>query len=684
MKSLFLLIILVLFGSSSFGKEVNIDSVLFDLKKETDPVKGILLHFEASDYFHQPENSVECLRHLTEAKEIASAIGNDTLIAQSLMKIGVMYYHFENGPAALDNFNQALLIENGTNPGQKVRINNMMGVIFLRFEEYDKSVDAFKKAVVYHQLEGAERIEAFYNNVALAYTELYEFDSSLFYHQKCMAIRSEKGDDFGMGQSYNNMGSMFYKMEEYDSALLYFQKGLELRESATPYVETSIYESKINVGKALVALKQYRAAELILLESQKYAQANDHPDLNLRILEQLLRLYSETRNYQNAYENSRAYYGLRDSLFGMDQREEIIRLNHENIYAQKVMHDSLIAKEKEKARIEREAKEQELREEKETTSKMIQMGLLLAVVLMLGIIVLGYRNYKSKQKAAEEILFQKQQVEHQRDVANEQRDIAERQKERLRVVNQEITDSITYAERIQKAILPSMEVVLQALPKSFVYYQPKAIVAGDFYWVHEVDGQVYFAAADCTGHGVPGAMVSVICSNALNRSVDEFGLRDPGKILDKTTELLIETFVKSNENVKDGMDISLCCLNRKSGELLYSGANNPLYIITKKSELLELKATKQPIGWVENKVAFETKKLELNKGDLLYSFTDGFADQFGGPKGKKYKYNTLKKFLLSISSDSMDDQKNKLSQEFEGWKGDLEQLDDICIIGVEV
>ncbi|MBL4593114.1 MAG: SpoIIE family protein phosphatase [Flavobacteriales bacterium] len=264
----------------------------------------------------------------------------------------------------------------------------------------------------------------------------------------------------------------------------------------------------------------------------------------------------------------------------------------------------------------------------------------------------------------------------------------------LKASNDEIKASINYAKRIQQAILPPMSLIEDNLPQSFIYYRPKDIIAGDFYWMHllpqpngwDVDGDiVLFAAADCTGHGVPGAMVSVVCNNALNQSVKEFGITQPSLILEKSRDLVIETFAESIENVQDGMDISIRSLNRKTNELQYAGANNPIWIIRKNgTEVEEIKANKQPIGKCDLMNPFTNHTIQLNKGDTIYLFSDGYADQFGGPKGKKFKSKPFKNLLLSISNKPLNQQKELLNTHFEEWKGELEQIDDVCVIGVRI
>jgi serine phosphatase RsbU (regulator of sigma subunit) len=257
----------------------------------------------------------------------------------------------------------------------------------------------------------------------------------------------------------------------------------------------------------------------------------------------------------------------------------------------------------------------------------------------------------------------------------------------------EIQDSINYAKRIQIAILPPLKSISDALPNSFVFYQPKDVVAGDFYWFEKIERQLLIAAADCTGHGVPGAMVSVICNNSLNRSFREYHLTQPNDILDKTREIVIAEFEKSEEEVKDGMDISMVSINMEKKfegdnahlEILWSGANNPLWVVRKyASEVEEYKGDKQPIGKYSSPKPFTLHSIKIYEGDTFYLFTDGFADQFGGPKGKKYMYKAFKELLLSIHNLPMDEQKDYLGNSLLKWRGDLEQVDDICVIGVRL
>ncbi len=252
--------------------------------------------------------------------------------------------------------------------------------------------------------------------------------------------------------------------------------------------------------------------------------------------------------------------------------------------------------------------------------------------------------------------------------------------------NSQITDSIKYAKHIQNAILPSVSVFKKYLKESFVFYKPKDIVAGDFYWFEkQQDGLILFAAADSTGHGVPGAMVSVICTNALNQAVKEHGLKDPGQILDKVRELVIECFQKSERDVKDGMDISLCSIDLNDRTVKWAGANNPLWIIKNNSdEVMIVKPDKQSVAITEKPLPFTTHTVMLDEGDCFYLFTDGYVDQFGGESAKKFMQKRLKELLLRIYKKPMELQKKLIHDNLLTWMGNLEQVDDICFVGIKL
>lgn len=250
--------------------------------------------------------------------------------------------------------------------------------------------------------------------------------------------------------------------------------------------------------------------------------------------------------------------------------------------------------------------------------------------------------------------------------------------------NHEIVESIQYARFIQQALLP-LESEIQASfdAHAFVYYAPKDIIAGDFFWFEKREHLSWFAVADCTGHGVPGAMVSVLCINALYQSLALNPDQSTGVLLDHVRELVVQTLTKEARSVKDGMDISLACFNHKTKTLQWTGANNPLWIF-RGEDILITNPDKQPVGQFDGAKSFTTHEIQLETNDWIILFSDGYADQFGGPKNKKYKYATLKDFILAHKDKSGSELKQELKTEFENWKGNHEQTDDVCVMGIRV
>ncbi|MCK4661510.1 MAG: PAS domain S-box protein [Bacteroidales bacterium] len=286
----------------------------------------------------------------------------------------------------------------------------------------------------------------------------------------------------------------------------------------------------------------------------------------------------------------------------------------------------------------------------------------------------------SKLKNAEE------QIEAQKDEIQAQRDLAVNQRDELSFQKQEIIDSIIYAKRIQNAILPSKVIIDKMLSEYFILYEPRDIVSGDFYWITNVNGKTIVAATDCTGHGVPGAFMSLIGITFLNEIVNNIKNIKPNVILNKLREYIISSLQQTGREgeARDGMDISLCIIDWEKNILQYSGANNPLFIISN-NELTEIKADKMPISiHRRGHESFTNHTIHYNNGDIIYMFTDGYTDQFGGPNGKKFKIQKFKDLLLSIKNIDMIDQNKLLRNTLRNWQGKLEQVDDILVMGIKL
>jgi serine phosphatase RsbU (regulator of sigma subunit) len=300
--------------------------------------------------------------------------------------------------------------------------------------------------------------------------------------------------------------------------------------------------------------------------------------------------------------------------------------------------------------------------------------------------VLGHALLKMRDELAEnERVLEQKVIERTEEVVRQKEEI-ENQRQKLEELYKDVTDSIRYAKRLQDSILPPESFVKQLLPESFVLFRPKDIVSGDFYWMEETNNKILFSAVDCTGHGVPGAFMSIVGANALNQAVAASKLDTPGLILDELHRLSSEALNKTSDekSVRDGMDLAMCALSKDYKTLEYAGANNPLYIL-RNDEIIQIKADKFPIGGFEvGQHNYATHKFDLQDGDMIYIFSDGYADQFGGSKGKKFMYRQFREVLMDIRNLPMNKQKQELERIMEEWKGTYEQVDDVLVIGVKI
>ena len=430
------------------------------------------------------------------------------------------------------------------------------------------------------------------------------------------------------------------ELKQFDKAMTYFMQALDIRKSMdNPHGVVTTY---INIASNYLNQRNYAKAREYFLLSIPISKEIGNKESLKYVYEKLSGLEETLSNTAAAFEYYKLYISYKDSIDNTDharmQTELELNYNYD--------------KEKERLRL--------LQEKKEERATIILYSVVGVLFLILVFSVLLYKRWR---------------------YAQQQQAIIEEKNELVQLKNDEILDSINYAKRIQTAILPSSEQNTALFPNHFVTFFPKDIVAGDFYWLEETPNHIFIAAADCTGHGVPGAMMSVVCHNALNRSVKEFQLTLPGEILDKTREIIIEELSKSEQQVRDGMDISLCVIDRQKKEMHWAGANNPLWVYRAgKKELEEWKGDKQPIGSHWELQPFTSHVIPISTEDRLYLFSDGYVDQFGGPHGKKLMSKVFKQLILDSAHMDLVAQQHYLEAYFNDWKGDLPQVDDVCLI----
>lgn len=601
-------------------------------------------------------NITKALEFYKRSLKIREDMQDKNAISASLSNIGLAYDYIGDYPKALDHFLRSLRMseETGDENGSASTYVSI-GNVYIDLKNYPKALEYQQEALKRFLKTGKKAgISAAYGNIGNVYNVQGNYSLALEYYEKSAAIVQEAGDKLGIGRALSNVANAHHKMGNYSKAEEYYIETLRLREEIGN--KNGIVNSTVGLAEIYTKTGKYDKALFYLNYGLKIAKEINAKDLIEQNYQGLAEACEKMNRHDKALEYFKMYSDMRDTLLGEENAKYISRMGAMYDSERKDNEINLLNKDKEK----QEALRVSERKKQRVITIVVSIGLFFVLIFAFFI----YRSYRQKQKDNVEITRQKEIIEEK---------------------NKEVHDSITYAKRIQAAILPPDKLVTTQLGNSFVLFKPKDIVSGDFYWIETAGEKTLLAAVDCTGHGVPGAMVSVVGYNALNSCVKEFGLTEPAAILDKLTSLVEETFDRSDSNVKDGMDISLICLEKKNGKksLEFAGANNPLWLV-RKGKVEEIKGDKQPIGKFDQRKPFRNHKLELEKGDNIYLFTDGFADQFGGPKGKKFKYKQLGDLLLEIRDKDMNAQKELLHSAFENWRTGLEQVDDVCIIGLKI
>lgn len=625
---------------NTIEQKINVGDLMLDLE----PLEALKYYKQAHEKAIQnkePLNEAICLTKLGNANfilgdfpvalnyqikalEIYESQKKDSLVAEQLSKIGSVYYFSKQNELddAFYYYNEAFKKFNTLGYKDQAAFNlNYTGYIVWAKGNKKEALNIHQEALkIFESINNQKGIATCLSDIGFTLNSLGNYKEALEYHFQALLIEQNIQESGMEIPTLNNIGISYQNLGDYKKALEYSLKSLNMAENRN------------------ITLRAQEACET------------------------LHKTYKKLNDYQNAYKMHLRYKALTDSLNNEAKVKKLTQLKMQHNF-EKI----------EKQREFEQAKKDALREAEVSYQKIVRNSLFIGILLVVALTINVYRNYRLKNISHKELSIKNKVISNQ--------------KHEVEVKNKKITDSITYAKRLQNAILPPTKLIKEHLPQSFIYYKPKDIVAGDFYWFEEIDGLIYIAVADCTGHGVPGAMVSMVCHSALNRSLKEFDLRLTNEILDKSRELVINTFDKSEEEVQDGMYIALCCIDPIQRKLYFSGANNPLYFIPGKTILNQeptlevIKQDKQPIGKHIKEHAFNRTEIELNVNDTFYLFTDGFADQFGGPKNAKYKYKPFKEFLSSICHLPLGEQESLINQEFNAWKGTYEQIDDVCIIG---
>jgi serine phosphatase RsbU (regulator of sigma subunit) len=484
------------------------------------------------------------------------------------------------------------------------------------------------------------------------YGEAGKYDSAMMFLNVALPAFKEQQYTYAEGMTYALIGQMKDSQKDYKGSLESLDQAMKLFKEIGQLYGIGVGYQAIgktyeDMGDKKKALENYLAAYDIHLKRNAYDNLKE-------VCNHIASIYKAQGDYENALAYHEKYMDYKDSVFNEKSRKQLLELD---------------------TKFQTESKEKEIAlknlELEKTNSEVKSKNIFIYVFagVSLVFLVMGFfvwRQYRAKKLAAHKVMLQKNIIEEK---------------------NKSIMDSIRYAQFIQQSIMPDEDMTYQLLRESFILYKPKDVVSGDFYWIVAVGDYTYIAAVDCTGHGVPGAFMSMVGHNALSNAIKHNEFPGTGKVLSQLQREVKDLFLHNynSSNIRDGMDIALVRLDRKNMKLMFSGANNPV-CIARNGQVYEYRGDKTSISAHRDHsfIRFTEHELDLQKGDAFYLFSDGYADQFGGPKGKKFKYKNLIELLKKNSSLPMFEQKQVFAKTIQDWKGDLEQIDDILLMGIRI
>jgi serine phosphatase RsbU (regulator of sigma subunit) len=647
-------------------RQVRQNSGLHDTAK----VSGLVLLGEGL-YTSQPDSALfawkEALALCSEMK--AKYQGGPDAVVRSLRSwrgvayndMGFIYQQYGSMGTANDYYFKGLGVFDSLGDREKMA-NSLIniGYIFEMQNDYASTLSYYRKALELRKALGSTQgLAESYNNIGTVLIKTGKVEEGLKDYRLSLKLYEQLGDKRMLAYIYNNMAAVHKDYLRSDSDLYYFRRALALRKETKD--RAGIAYSLSSLARAFMERSKMDSAFILANEALRIADELGYADYRKEAHYTLYKLNVKSKRPEEALRHYELYTALKDSISSKANTRDLARREMQYDFDKKeaIAHA-----------------EQEKKDAVTAQEKQVQRTIIIAVTAGLGAVlvfaVLLYNRFRLTRRQKQIIEAQKQEVEQQKELVEEK--------------NREVTDSINYAKRIQRALLASGQVLEKNLPEYFILYRPKDIVSGDFYWAAECAGEGKFllCVADCTGHGVPGAFMSLLNISKLGETVRERGITSPEAVLNNVRQEIIRALNPegSAEESKDGMDAVLCSFDFEGCELTYAAANNAFYLV-RDGALTACAADKMPVGKSpKEEEPFTLRRMGLSPGDLIYIFTDGYADQFGGPKGKKFKYRQLEEVLLGNAGKSMAEQRDLLDEALQSWKGDLEQVDDILLIGI--
>ncbi|HEC44377.1 MAG TPA: tetratricopeptide repeat protein [Bacteroides sp.] len=717
MRKLLSIFILFLLASTVHSQTLvdSLQNIVENTDSDSTRVEALM---ELTEMFLR-RNLQQSVEYGEEAVKVARETGSLRLESWALTTLGAAHYYSGNYDRALEKWMDCVdvikmqefqAVDSTKKEGltdQRATLLNNIGVVYKTMGEYDKAIEYYQENLKIQEAAGnLIKMAWARTNIANVYFAFeIDFELALEYYQVSLDLflthNEEKPEDvlgiMGLAQTYMNMGIVYKELDSIDNALDNFSTALQYFENldnsagiaATQRNLGSVYMEEGNFREALEAVQasldyyheigqlKEEAEDLknlgkIHYHMQNYSQALEYMNQSLVISRELdlkremfdvyrdkSNVYRDMGNFRPALENYELYTVLKDSSIREENLNQISELETK-YQTERVERENVLLN------TQNELQEAQVKRQRIFLFSVIGISI---IILVFGFVV--YRQYQEKKKA--NILLNEQNIE-----IKQQRDQIFQQK-------QEITDSIQYASRIQNAILPP-DSMLSKLQEHFILYKPRDIVSGDYYWMTLKDNKTIVAVADCTGHGVPGAFMSMLGISFMNEIVNKSDETQANEIMNQLRGNVISSLGQTGEEgeAQDGMDMALCVIDTNAMKIQYSGAYNPLYII-RNNELLEFKPDKMPIGiYMEKSDPFSNHDIDVEIGDAIYMFSDGYVDQFGGARQKKFMTKNFKELLLRINKKPMKEQRDILDNTIQEWMGAVEQIDDILVLGLRI
>ena len=684
--------------------DFEIDSLIAELpSQKEDSSKTILLNKIAFRYYkYSPDTTI---LYADSALQLSKLIKYKKGEAHSLKVIGIACYVKSDFQKALEYYISALEIsEKIRDKKNMLSLYNNIGLIYLKMQDFTEALSYMEKASkMLGNSNKTLKKASILLNIGTVYDQIDSTDQALDYYNKSYKIRILINDSAGMAKCANNIAYVLFKQDKFKESLPYFLSAEKILETKDDYFTiATIY---INIARVYLNTDRFSKAEMYYEKAMKSAILSNSEDMKMEVYNDLYQFYEKIGLYKQAFSNHLEFVALKDSIYS-EEKTKIISELQTKYEVDKNKRENLYLKEKEAKSLA------ELKQQKYFS--FLIMGVLAFTVIIAFLLL---RTGLQRKKANTELAFKNTQINQQKEEILTQNEFLEQQKEEIQTSNnalqqkndeveyvnseiikqknvveeakEQIVASINYASNIQKAMLPSLQLLENNFENFFIFYEPRDIVSGDFYWFKNINNIKVIAIADCTGHGVPGAFVSMLGISLLNEIIVRNEITKVSDVMDELRTKLINSLNQASEDNdgKDGMDLALCAIDVENLSMQYAGANNSLYIFRKennKNIMLEYKADRQPVGMYVKPKPFTNHIIKLKKNDVLYMFSDGYQDQFGGKRLQKFKINKLRNLILSIQDKSIKEQEIIIKQNYYNWKGETAQIDDVLLMAIKI